>query len=141
MNLSQMGSFLVGLDSCSCVRRAEHERREEVKKLGPVGDLIVLMVTTIDGSVCRRPYVSLRFSGVGFPYVHLPFCFGRREDDDERCNSSLLCRCTWSWLNLWRFMECESSIDFFWLDFPTAAGGGELTGAGCRCRRGQRRSL
>lgn len=66
MNLSQMGSFLVGLDSCSCVRRAEHERREEAKKLGPVGDLIVLMVTTIDESVCRRPYVSLRFWGLDF---------------------------------------------------------------------------
>ena len=104
---SQMGSFLVGLDSCSCVRRAEHGRREEAKKLGPVGDLIVLMGTTIDGSVCRRPYVALRFR-VGFPYVHFPFFFGRRDDDDERCNSSLLCRCNWSWLNL-----CNGFMVFF----------------------------
>ena len=88
-----------------------------MKKLGPVGDLIVLMVTTIDGSVCRRPYVSLRFRGLDFRACTSHSFLEGATNDDERCNSSLLCRCTWSWLNLWRFMECESSIDFSGLTF------------------------
>ena len=54
-----------------------------------------------DRRICLSSTVRIfEVSGVGFPCVHLPFFFGRRDNDDERCNSSLLCRCNWSWLNL-----------------------------------------